>query len=131
MLKRHYDYSSSNSASYHPTKASLDSSHTIPPSPSSYTATTIPVNLPAPPVVPDPTHPAYVPATNPTSKTTPPTTNPLLFMANDQTKPLKTTPNKTPPASNPPKKSSTTMVYLLSGIGALIFVVLIGLCLCK
>ena len=37
----------------------------------------------------------------------------------------------TPPPSPPVKKSDPTTVYLISGIGALIFVVLVGLCLCK
>jgi len=52
MLKRHYDYSKSNSGNFHPTTAAMDSSHTIVPYPSVYVidkiANEIPDIMPAP-----------------------------------------------------------------------------------
>jgi len=112
----------------------MDSSHTIPPFKSVYDIKTKPTVLPKPTPVPAPK-----PKPNPVTpaptckKTTPPTHDSKCFMPNEHTNNENS--SSTTPATKPvkpaAKTSSSTMVYLISGIGALIFVVLVGVCCWK
>ena len=102
--------------------------------------TTVPTNTTVPVV------PVVVPTnttvpTNKTSNTTvpikpvvKPTHDPSKFIPNDHAGPQNNAAEAGVPANvnkAPVKKSDHTLVYLISGIGALIFVILVGLCLCK
>ena len=132
MLKRHYDYSVANKDDFKPTPSDEDSSHTIPPYPSVYTIDTKPAVMPKPAVTPAVT-PASSNSTTPASSnsTTPaakPTHNPKKFMPGEHTNNENSSTATPSTVKKSTTKSSSTMVYLISGIGALIFVILMGVC---
>lgn len=88
-----------------------------------------------------PNLPAFLPVNNlpkdVNHTTTPPvinhqnTTDPTKFMPADHTNTIQTA-NTTKPADNAADPSNhNSVIYLVSGIGALVFVVLVGICLCK
>jgi len=99
--------------------------------------TTVPTNTTSNTTVPTNTTSNTTVPTNKTSNTTvpivKPTHNPSKFIPNDHAGPQNNAAeSRVPvPVKKPVKKSDHTMVYLISGIGALIFVILVGLCLCK
>lgn len=78
------------------------------------------------------------PAPKPAPKPIPPPSNSTSnvhnstnFMPHNKNKKPVVIPAKPDAPPPPPVKSNPTTVYLISGIGALIFVILVGLCLCK